>query len=1059
MRVFQNAAAVGLALVSIFAARNSGAAGNPVKITDEKAADYSKEAFVVERIVSKYIFENDGTYSAVETARVRVQSPAGVQAFGMLKVSYASATSTLDFAYIRVIKPDKRIVETPAENVLEMPAPITQEAPFYSDLKEKQVAVKGLEIGDELEYEYRSVLKTPLDPGQFWLAYNFFKQGICLDQELQLSVPRGRAVKVEGSKVQPSITDEGAYRVYTWKTANLESGSEKKDAKPAEPAEDVRPSVQLSSFQSWDDVGKWFKGLLSSRIVVTPQIQAKADELTRNAKTDPEKIQAIYDFASTKFRYIGIALGIGRYQPHPAADVLGNDYGDCKDKHTLFAALLAAEHINAYPALINSTSKLDREMPSPQQFDHVITAIPQGSGYLFLDTTPEVAPYGFLIAGLRDKEALVVPDHGPAILLRTPKDPPFKSSFILEADGVLSDSGTLQSKMHITLRTDYEVIYRLAFRRAGEAQWKDVMQQLSSALGYGGTVSDVSVTPPDATAAPFEIKYLYDRKDYGDWENRRILSPFPFIFLPPVPDDADAKSSPIKLGAPTEYSFHGTMKLPEKSDPYPPATVDLHQDFADYHSSYKVANGAIEFDRRLITKADEVTASQFEAYKKFTKAVDDDFGRFISLRGEEDDTYVPSEVPEARELYQQASKSWEARDMAAAADAFRQAVAKDPKYSQAWFWLGSADLLLGQEDRGIEEMKKAIALDPQRSSNYKYLANQLAERHRNDEAIEVWKDLEKARPEDHQAPNAIINILMGQERYPEAIEALQVALKRNPDDSQLRLELGISYLHEGNKEKGIESLQAAAKDPLFLHAVAYNFAEHDIQLQQALEYATKAVADVEKETAAISLDDLKLKDLQTVERLAQCWGTLGWVYLRLEKFGEAEKYLSAAWNLNQDGEVADNLGQTYEKLGKKHQAVLAYSRALADKDVPAQTRYRLETLRPGGKLLPGEKVDASALQDLRTLKLDKFPDKPKKHASAEFFVLFAPGPKVAGVKFISGSPELRDVAHSLSAAKFDTIFPSDDPAQIIRRGVLDCEPEVPGCIFVLIPPNSVRSVN
>ena len=70
----------------------------------------------------------------------------------------------MDIAYIRVIKADGRVVETPAENVLDMPSEITREAPFYSDLKEKQIAVKGLEISDALEYQYRISVKTPLDP-------------------------------------------------------------------------------------------------------------------------------------------------------------------------------------------------------------------------------------------------------------------------------------------------------------------------------------------------------------------------------------------------------------------------------------------------------------------------------------------------------------------------------------------------------------------------------------------------------------------------------------------------------------------------------------------------------------------------------------------------------------------------------------------------------------------------------------------------------------------------------------------------------------------------------
>ncbi len=138
-----------------------GAASEP-HAADDKAPDYSKESFVIERLVNKAVFENDGTYSKEEAARIKIQSQAALQAFGILNISYASATSTVEIAYVRVIKPDGRVVETPSENILDMPTEITREAPFYSDLKEKQVAVKGLEIGDAIEYQYRVLVKTPL---------------------------------------------------------------------------------------------------------------------------------------------------------------------------------------------------------------------------------------------------------------------------------------------------------------------------------------------------------------------------------------------------------------------------------------------------------------------------------------------------------------------------------------------------------------------------------------------------------------------------------------------------------------------------------------------------------------------------------------------------------------------------------------------------------------------------------------------------------------------------------------------------------------------------------
>ena len=51
-----------------------------------------------------------------------------------------------------------------------------------------------------------------------------------------------------------------------------------------------------------------------------------------------EKIEALYDFVAKNFRYVSLSLGI-RSLPATSAsgDVLHNQYGDCKDKHTLLA--------------------------------------------------------------------------------------------------------------------------------------------------------------------------------------------------------------------------------------------------------------------------------------------------------------------------------------------------------------------------------------------------------------------------------------------------------------------------------------------------------------------------------------------------------------------------------------------------------------------------------------------------------------------------------------------------------------------------------------------------
>ncbi len=192
---------------------------------------------------------------------------------------------------------------------------------------------------------------------------------------------------------------------------------------------------------------------------MTPAIEAKAKQLTRNLSNDDEKLRAIYRFVSVNIHYVGLDFGIGRYQPHSAEDVLSNEYGDCKDKHTLLAALLKAEGIEAWPAMIHASRKLDPEVPSLAQFNHVITVVPQGGKLLWLDTTPEVAPYKLLMPVLRDKQALVIPAARDALLQTTPADPPFPQEQRFTITAKLGADGVLTGHIKQKYRGDSEVVF------------------------------------------------------------------------------------------------------------------------------------------------------------------------------------------------------------------------------------------------------------------------------------------------------------------------------------------------------------------------------------------------------------------------------------------------------------------------------------------------------------------------------------------------------------------------------------------------------------------------
>jgi tetratricopeptide (TPR) repeat protein/transglutaminase-like putative cysteine protease len=1066
---------------------------------DHAKADFSQEGFVVEQFSRKERFENDGTSSREETARVRIQSEVGVQRYGLLTFSYPSATGTFEIGYVRVRKPDGSVVDTPAEDVQDMAAEITRQAPFYSDLHEKHVAVKGLSIGDVLEFRTDQHTTKPLAPGEFWTDYRFTRELIVLDEQLEISVPHGRAVKLKSAAIQPVISEADGYRIYTWQSTNLQHKDETNQKREA--TEQVwqlvrgrlaQPDVILSSFGSWEDVGHWYGGLQEERVKPTPEVTAKALELTKSAPNDEAKLRALYAYVSTQFRYIGISFGIGRYQPHSAAEVLANQYGDCKDKHTLLASLLTAVGIPAYPALISTTREVEGDVPSPGQFDHVITVVPREGGLVWLDTTTEVGPYQYLASPLRDKHALAIWKDKAAALVNTPVSLPYETTHAFNMDAKLSDAGALEGHADLSARGDVEYVLRSGFRVVPVQQWKELGQRISYGSGFGGDVSEVTASSPEKTDEPFHVSYKYTRKDFADWPNRRIVVPAPWITLLAPGDEETLPLGSSWLGPLSDFQSHSQLDLPSGYRPQLPAAIHLKQDFAVYDSTYEFKDGKLISTRHLKTLMLEVPASEREQYKQFVKALQDDYGVFIPLssgsgsavaaNGENPtlDTMsalraLPdSSSAEATRLEREARDQMLKRDLPDAVSSLYRAVSADPKFTRAWVILGTLLLTEQQVDAGTDAFHKAMAVDPTEPAIPKALGMSLMAGSKFEDAVPVWQDYVKAHPDDLDGTEGLGRSLFSLKRYPEAATAYEAALKSHADRADLQATLASTYLLAGERDKaatGYAKLAALDPEGKTFNDAAYSMANADLQLPLALDYATKAVRKVEEDSQKITLTDLKMEDVRNIFKVAAYWDTLGWVDERNSNLDVAERYLRASWNLTQDGVVAGHLCHLYKRVHKVGLAIemcrLAIYRIPLSSGV-ALSQYKTEIDAAQENLnhltngtAPKGSIDASdVVIRERTFKMARFLPGTE---SAEFFVLMASDGKsktfkVEDVKFISGSDKMKLQGKQVKNIDFNFSSPSDLPVRFVRRGILGCY-QYSGCSFVLLDAASVHSLD
>ncbi len=1045
----------------------------------ESAHNYAQESFVVEQMHTHYRFESDGTGRRETTARIRVQSEAGVQQWGQLLEGYNSANERLEIPYVRVLKQDGTVVTASDADVQDLSAPIEHEAPVYTDYRQKHVTVPGLRPGEVLEYEMVTVIHTPLAAGQFWTDYEFDKNSINLDEALDIDVPADRPVKLKTKPGRdPKITEENGRRIYHWSNSHLVREDEKdKDAekKKKHRPEDDRPDVQLTTFETWDQIGRWYASLEKDRRAPSPEVRAKAAELTKGFDNQMDKIQALYDFVSKNFRYVSLSLGVGRYQPHASSDVLHNQYGDCKDKHTLLASLLEAQGLHADSVLINSSRKLDPDVPSPAQFDHVITMLPLNTDgkteEVWMDTTAEVAPFRLLAYSLRKKQALVIPPAVPASdvpphLEMTPSDTPMPDSEITDVTGKVNDIGKLEAHVQYTFRGDEELMLRSVFRRVPEANWQRVVENVNS--GLGGDITNLKVSDPAATREPFTLAYDISKVNFLDWSKKKseIALPLVQFDLPEVDDDdaaAAADGDMLRLGPKGDYSYKIKLELPAKYTAHAPLAISLKRDYAQYDATYKIDGDVFTAGRKLTLVQDEIPPARASDYASFRRAVGSDLGQLLSVESTVAGEPIPPADMKADDLVDSGRAAMNNGNLPVAIALLKRATEVDAKNKYAWNNLGLAYFTIHDDAQAIAAFQKQLEVNPYDDYAWNNLGRVYWNERKYDDAVNAFNKQLESNPLDKFAHANLGQMYAEWHHYNEAVTELEKATSLAPDNAELQVSLGDAYLNLGQDDKALAAFDHAvelAATPLVWNNIAYQLSLKKSHLDRAQQYAESAVSATAAALRNVSLDRLSQQELLLVSSLIAYWDTLGWVHFAEGDYDHAEKYVSAAWGLGHHGEVGDHLGQIYEKRGDKQRALQTYALSLNGLRPIPETRTRLASLAGGDA-----KADAAAahskeeLQHLTTIDLGK----ATQVGNADFFILLSGGAnsatKVDAVKFVSGDEKLKSYTEALRTANYHLNFPDDTPVKILRRGTLSCSGPTGKCSFVLTLPDDVHTVD
>lgn len=1052
-----------------------------------KAFDISEAPYVYETVRGMLRYENDGTGTLEIKVRAKVQSQVGVDKLGQLVFNYNSANERLDIVSVQVIKSDGKTIVTGPDSIQDLSAPVAIEAPMYSDARQKHVTVTGLAAGDILEYHIVNTTVKPLTPGQFWQSWHFINDAPCLDEQVELSVPSNREIKI---KAPPDVNEtdrsEGDRKVYRWNSTTERAATipvppqlsgkffnVEALLRGAQPA--PSRTLSFSSFESWQQVGTWYAGLERDRRAPTSDLKAQADEITKDSKTELAKVQALYEYVTRNIRYVSLSFGVGRYQPHAAADVLTNRYGDCKDKATLLDALLEAEGIHSATALINSTSTIDPEVPTPSQFDHAITFVSAGGKNIWLDSTAQVAPYQYLLPQLRGKEALVVFQNQPAELKKTPEKLAFAKYYMVEVNGSITEK-KLTLELAFETRGDIEVLMRAGMTALQPSQ---MAQLMSLGAKQADAKSDLEVTDfkagdPFDTTKPYRLEVhmtiTVPGKEAGEAKSSKpafSASDIQEILSKILPEPPAAKES-LPLPGPEEFVFKVKFDLPDKTPAPSFQPAHVVNDFAEFSADGSMSAHTLSAGLNLNIRATEVPADQIAKYAEFRTQVVDGIQHLVKTvtdtgggtsSASNDGTSAPTDEEEAKQLYASGTKAYNAGNYREAVALLEASTARNPQDGPAFNNLGRAYMNLSQYPKAEASFHKAIEINPKDLYAYNNLGLVLMHQHKYDEAVPEFQKQLQVNPADAYVHPNLGRLYMETKEYDKAAAEFEVVAKAKPDDAQVLISLARAYAEAHQTEKAEKALDRAlevSSTPYVKNGVAYEFALMNVDLGRAESLIKSAIASVSEETLAVDLDNLSKADTARMCEIAAYWDTLGWIKFQAGDIRQAESYIGSAWGLCEYTEIGDHLGQIYEKEGRKADAIRQYEITLGKSGPMPETRPRLTGLLPQGTDVDAKIKTANEKRPSDTF--IKFNNSGKAEGNAEIWLVLTPGPSVGEVKFMSGSDPLRATAADIRAVKFPNTFPDAAEIKLLRRAWVTCSNATHECRVGLVSAESVTFV-
>jgi lipoprotein NlpI/transglutaminase-like putative cysteine protease len=322
---------------------------------------------------------------------IMVNDVASLNSVGQQSIQFIPQYQRLQLHAIRLLRADKSEDRTSSSSIRFLQRETGLERGMYSGVVTASILVNDLRVGDTIELSYSLIGQNPVFGGKF-VGSTLWDQGYpTLLRRMVLTYPVARKINwrlIDDTRLRAlapndSVRD-GMHRLEFQERSLPELALDR--LAPADYS--AFRVLQFSEFSDWGQVVSWANDLFQANGAMADEIRNVAAKF-RQLPSNEQRVVAALEFVQSEIRYFSVSLGESSHRPTPPNIVLERRYGDCKDKSLLLITLLKELGIQGEPVLLDvgRHKGLDKFLPSPQLFDHVIVQATVDGKVFYLDPT------------------------------------------------------------------------------------------------------------------------------------------------------------------------------------------------------------------------------------------------------------------------------------------------------------------------------------------------------------------------------------------------------------------------------------------------------------------------------------------------------------------------------------------------------------------------------------------------------------------------------------------------------------------------------------------------